>query len=198
MASEMRELACKEQRERILQMIANQESKAERIKATIHKHQLQSGWLKILAIAAFQRQYKPMAALEMERVRANAKIMMAGVRVAHNIASWHQRKHAQRYLMMFKSVLSARSNFFLIRLRILYKRQCCKRIRQFFSELKDRTKVSNMVHTFLNSVRLIQTAIRNFIACRLEKIRSTMIIWDRLEMVYIKVCRRIIFNVMSF
>ena len=43
-----------------------------------------------------------------------------------------------------------------------------------------------MVHRFLNSVRLIQKAIRNFIACRLEKIRSTIIIWDRMELDYVK------------
>jgi hypothetical protein len=186
-ASELRDEVCRKQRERILQMIAAQESKAQRVKEDIRRQQLQSGWLKILVICAFVEQFQPMVEDELGRARRNNKILYAGMRVAHNVASWHQRKHAQRYLAMFRNVLASKSSMFLVRLRIIYKRQCCKRIKSFFTEIKDRTKVSNMVHKFLQSVRLIQKAIRNFIACRLEKIRSTIIIWDRLEMQYIKV-----------
>lgn len=187
MANELRDMACQQQRDRVLKLIADQETKAERIKLTMRLHQLQSGWLKILSIAAFAKIYKPMVTQELERIKDAKKEINAGIKVAHSIASWHQRKHAQRYLLMFRCVLASRSSMFLVRFRILYKRQCCKRIRSFFNEIKDRTKVSNMVHSFLESVRLIQKAIRNFIACRLEKIRSTMIIWDRLELIYIKV-----------
>ncbi len=50
-------------------------------------------------------------------------------------------------------------------------------------------QISKMVHRFLSSVRLIQKAIRSFITCRIEKIRTALIIWDRLEMAYIKVGR---------
>lgn len=186
-AAEMRDIACTQQRNRILRMIADQETKAERMAENIKKQQLQSGWLKILQIAAFMAQYQPMAAVEIERLRTQRRSSLAGMKVAHMIVSWHQRKHAQRYLNMFRCVLASRSSLFLVRFRIIYKRQCVKRIRSFFSEIKDRTKVANLVHGFLGSVRLIQKAIRNFIACRLEKVRSTMIIWDRLELEYIKV-----------
>jgi hypothetical protein len=185
-AVELRDEACLEQRNRILKLIADQETKAERIVLHMKRQQAQSGWLKIVAIVAFMSQIKPMVLNEMDKMGEEKKLVTAAGRITHNFVSWHQRRHAQRYLQMFKTVLASKTSFFLMRFRIIYKRLCVRRIRSFFTDIKDRNKVSSMVHNFLHSVKLIQVAIRNFIACRLEKIRSTIIIWDRLEMSYIK------------
>jgi hypothetical protein len=186
-ATELREDACTEQRNRILKLIADQETKIERAAFHIKRQREQTGWLKIITIVGFMSQIKPMVLEEMQKLKAESVVSTAGVKIAHSFVSWHQRKHAQRYLQMFRSILGSNNNAFLVRFRILYKRMCVKRIRSFFSDCKDRNKVSSMVHHFLHSVRLIQGAIRNFIACRLEKIRSTIIIWDRLELQYIMV-----------
>ena len=186
-ALEMRDLVCQEQRNRILKLIADQETKAERIVLHLKRQQQQAGMIKIVTILLYLAQLKPMVMDEYAKLQEEKAITNAAGKIAHNFVSWHQRKHAQRYLGIFRKVLGSNSNLFLVRFRILYKRMCVKRIKSFFTETKDRNKVSTHIHTFLNSVRLIQKGIRNFIACRLCKIRSTIIIWDRLELQYVQV-----------
>jgi hypothetical protein len=55
--------------------------------------------------------------------------------------SWRKRKNAFRYLQIIKNIMRNHS-FFMLQLRILYKRLCVKRILKFFDEVVNCKKVS--------------------------------------------------------
>jgi hypothetical protein len=139
-ANEVRLERCEQERNRVLKMILDQETKAERIAAHLKLQHSQRFVLKIIAISRYVKHMLPIIHHDLQMYRCEVVKNKAATTLSRFLMNWHQRLHAQKYLMIFKSLLRSHG-FFFLQLRILYKRQCVKRLKTFFEEIVARQKV---------------------------------------------------------
>lgn len=147
MARQIRDVAQQEQRDRIEAMIHATHNRAE-----IRAHQLkveteQKFLMKIIQMAIYIKQLKVIYAEDLNRNKVFTRISTARRRISMVCVSWRKRKNAMRYLQIMKNLMRNHS-FFMLHLRIIYKRQCVKRILTFFDEIVNCKKVHTNLRIF--------------------------------------------------
>lgn len=133
-ANEVRREHCEQARDRVLKMILDQETKAERIAAHIKLHQSQRFLIRLVAMCRYAKHIIPIIRHDLLAYRAEVQKSKAAIKLSRFLMNWHQRLHAQKYLNIFRSLLRSHG-FFFLQLRIIYKRQCVKRLKIFFEEV---------------------------------------------------------------
>jgi hypothetical protein len=139
-ARQLRETSQREERERIEAMIHATHNRAE-IRAERLKIETEQKFLiKIITLTNYMKQLKRIFYEDLNRHRVLSRISNARRRISMVCISWRKRKNAYRYLQIIKNIMRNHC-FFMLHLRIIYKRLCVKRILKFFEEVVNCKKV---------------------------------------------------------
>lgn len=166
-------------------LIQMKQTRGERYAALLEQQQRHTWWLKVLTIVRYASLVFPIIQSTKEVLNKNKKLIRAAVKIQTNMITWYERKILMRYSNFVAQIIDVVWKFRLY-VSIFQKRRACKIIRTYLQEKRENREIAQFVHSFLAGVRKIQKLARNFIACKMSRIRALATLWEDLETQYIQ------------
>lgn len=166
-------------------LIQMKQTRGERYAALLEQQQRLTWWLRVLTIVRYASLVFPIIQSTKEVRNKNKKLSRAAIKIQTNLISWYERKILLRYSNFISQIVDVVWKFRLY-VAIFQKRRACRIIRTYLQEKRENREFAEMVHAFLAGVRKIQSLARNFIACKMSRIRALTALWEDLETQYIQ------------
>jgi hypothetical protein len=152
----------------------------------LEQQQRHTGWLKIITIMRYASLVFPIIQSSKADRTKHRKISTAAIKIQTKMINWYERKVLMRYANFVSQIYDVVWRFRLY-VAIFQKRRAARILRTYLQEKRENREFAQLVHAFLAGVRKIQCLARNFIACKMSRIRALASLWEDLETQYIQV-----------
>lgn len=172
--------------ERIDGLIKNRVTKAEKHAEKAQNIERQREWLRIIYTLNNASRMRTVMQSSISRIVNQFHLHNSAIRIQRQLKAWYRR----RIFWKYKLGVTKRMGFglFMLRfnLRIVRKRRAAHRLYCFLENMRNKARITFLIHRFLKSVRRIQGLFRVFLACKRARMDALEIIWDKFEYKYIR------------
>jgi hypothetical protein len=161
-------------------------TRGERFAAQLEQQQRHTAWLKVITIMRYASLVFPIIQSSKADRTKHRKISTAAIKIQAKMINWYERKILMRYANFVSQIYDVVWRFRLY-VAIFQKRRAAKILRTYLQEKRENREFASLVHAFLAGVRRIQNLARNFIACKMSRIRALASLWEDLETQYLQV-----------
>lgn len=172
-----------EKREHTMNVIMFHNNIHERISKKQDCEQNQRVLLKALVMSQYIKNLRELHKQKCHQLISKRERVKNIARIAFKAMVWYNRSLQHK----IKAMRNLRSLTFFINVRIRVKRAAVKKIILFLEESIKSQKTSRIVNHYLLCVRKVQQAIRDYLACRKERMNILLGLFTKYDSAYIKV-----------
>lgn len=181
-AKENKQKTCQAINDRINEVIKFKEGRSERYARKLKLQQLQFSWIKAIYISQYFQSIKRV--FEVEKAFNDAQNDEI-VKTLSGEMTQYEKLLAERVIDFIKRIRT-KLWIFVFRCRIFRKRRAVKILKTSLTETRDRKAMTGLIHKYLFGVRMVQKAMKSFLACKESRITAVSIIFEDIERQYIK------------
>ena len=180
-----------EKREHIMNVIMFHNNIQERIAKKLETEQIQKALLKTLVMAQYIKNLRALHIQKCHQLIAKREKVKHIARIAFKAIVWYNRNLQHKIAAM----RNLRSLSFFVNIRVSIKRRAIQKVCTFLEESLKSQKTSTIVNHYLLCVRKVQKVMRDYLACRKERVNLLLGLFIKYDSAYIKVTNRHLFLV---